>query len=246
MPDSPPKLWTDSTQPDSIAGISVGCGFSAQWQQILPRSPAAPRRWAGSVQWRRILNPTRGSVPIPGDARRSPRSAIIACKISTGADCPGIAGEQRRQVERPVGCTDQVHPVAREYRRGAAGPTISSTCTTTIPSWKAAASAIIGVSSVFGPVIQVPVTVGLVAHSSDDVGTQVDDHPRVQLDVGVYRADLDGAVVDESAPSARSASPAKEKSMRLQIPFSNTSRCSGRHRPRSAGAGHGRSRDRAG
>ena len=39
MPDSPPKLWIDSTQPDSIAGISVGCGLSTQCLAILPLQP---------------------------------------------------------------------------------------------------------------------------------------------------------------------------------------------------------------
>ena len=41
-------------------------------------------------------------------------------------------------------------------RGSAPGRTISSACTITTPSWKAAASAIVGVSSVFGPVYRLP------------------------------------------------------------------------------------------
>ena len=39
MPSSEPKECTDSTQPASIAGISAGCGLSAQCRQILPFRP---------------------------------------------------------------------------------------------------------------------------------------------------------------------------------------------------------------
>ena len=67
--------------------------------------------------------------------------------------------------------------------------TISSACTSTTPSRNAAASAIVGVSSVFGPGVQVAVAVGLRRAQQRDVGGQVDEHPRVQLDVGVDGAD---------------------------------------------------------
>ncbi len=40
MPSSEPNECTDLTKPDSIAGISAGCGFSAQCRQILPRRPS--------------------------------------------------------------------------------------------------------------------------------------------------------------------------------------------------------------
>jgi len=44
---------------------------------------------------------------------------------------------------------------------------------------------------------QVPVAVGLRGAQQDDVGNQVDEHPRVQFHVGVDGADLDGAVGDQ-------------------------------------------------
>ena len=34
------EQWTFSTNPASIAGISAGCGFSAQLRQILPFKPS--------------------------------------------------------------------------------------------------------------------------------------------------------------------------------------------------------------
>jgi hypothetical protein len=40
MPTSLPKQTTLSTQPLSIAGMSVGCGLRTQLRQILPRSPS--------------------------------------------------------------------------------------------------------------------------------------------------------------------------------------------------------------
>lgn len=40
IPSSEPNECTDCTKPDSIAGISAGCGFSAQCLQILPFSPS--------------------------------------------------------------------------------------------------------------------------------------------------------------------------------------------------------------
>ena len=40
IPSSPPKQCTLSTQPLSIAGISVGCGFRVQCLQILPFRPS--------------------------------------------------------------------------------------------------------------------------------------------------------------------------------------------------------------
>jgi hypothetical protein len=40
MPTSEPKLWICLTHPDSIAGMSVGCGLSAQCVAILPLSPS--------------------------------------------------------------------------------------------------------------------------------------------------------------------------------------------------------------
>ena len=40
MPTSEPKQWICSTQPDSIAGISAGCGLSAKWLATLPFSPS--------------------------------------------------------------------------------------------------------------------------------------------------------------------------------------------------------------
>ena len=40
MPTSEPKQWICFTQPDSIAGISVGCGLSAQCVAISPFNPS--------------------------------------------------------------------------------------------------------------------------------------------------------------------------------------------------------------
>jgi hypothetical protein len=40
MPSSEPNECTDSTKPDSMAGISAGCGFSAQCWQIFPFRPS--------------------------------------------------------------------------------------------------------------------------------------------------------------------------------------------------------------
>jgi len=40
MPSSEPNECTDSIQPASIAGISAGCGLSAQCRQILPLRPS--------------------------------------------------------------------------------------------------------------------------------------------------------------------------------------------------------------
>ena len=74
------------------------------------------------------------------------------------ADVARVPGEQRFQCERPVGGDHEVHPVARDVdaRKAFASSTISSACTITTPSWKAAASAMVGVSSVFGPVYRLP------------------------------------------------------------------------------------------
>jgi hypothetical protein len=70
------------------------------------------------------------------------------------ADVAGVAGEKRLEEERSVGGDDVVDPATRNvYSREISTPsTISSAWTITTPSWKAAASAIVGVSSVLGPV----------------------------------------------------------------------------------------------
>ena len=57
--------------------------------------------------------------------------------------------------------------------------TISLTCTTTTPSWKAVASTMVGVSSVFGPVYRLPSRSDCSAQTSRHVGHQVHKHPRV-------------------------------------------------------------------
>ena len=114
------------------------------------------------------------------------------------ADVPRVAGEQRLQEERPVGLRPRSPPSRRECPLGEAHAvsTISSACTITTPSWNAAASAIVGVSSVLGPVYRLPSRVGRRRAEQHDIRGQVDEHPRVQLDVGVDGADVHRAVLD--------------------------------------------------
>ncbi|MGY4455571.1 hypothetical protein ACVWZR_010231 [Bradyrhizobium sp. i1.3.1] len=40
IPTSEPNEWICRTQPDSIAGMSAGCGFKAKWVAILPFRPS--------------------------------------------------------------------------------------------------------------------------------------------------------------------------------------------------------------
>jgi hypothetical protein len=47
-----------------------------------------------------------------------------------------------------------------------------------------------------GTGVQVAVAVGLLGAQQNDVGGEVDEHPRVQLDVGVDSANPYGAVLD--------------------------------------------------
>ncbi len=75
--------------------------------------------------------------------------------------------------------------------------TSSLTWTSTTPSRNAAASAMVGVSSVLGAGVQVALAVGLLGAQQRHVRGEVDEHPRVQLDVGVDRPDLDLAVCEQ-------------------------------------------------
>ena len=91
---------------------------------------------------------------------------------------PGHAGGMARQRARSgsrkngrSACTTRSTQSPGISTRGSSpGPTISSACTTTMPSWKAAASAMIGVSSVFGPVYRLPCSSAADAHSSATSG----------------------------------------------------------------------------
>ncbi len=57
MPTSEPKQWIWLTQPDSIAGMRVGCGFSAQWVAILPLRPSFSPNVGSSSSMAAALKP---------------------------------------------------------------------------------------------------------------------------------------------------------------------------------------------
>jgi hypothetical protein len=69
MPSSDPKECTDSTQPASMAGISAGCGFNAQWRQIFPLSPSDSPKVGSSSSIAAV------SKPMPWFRRCTPYSA---------------------------------------------------------------------------------------------------------------------------------------------------------------------------
>ena len=112
MPTSEPKQWICSTQPASMAGMSVGCGLSAKCVQTLPFRPellAVGRQQQldrGGVEADAVIEPADaiGCVdPLDGEHRRQ--------DLRLG-DRGGIAGEQRLDVEGLVRLDDEVHQVA--------------------------------------------------------------------------------------------------------------------------------------
>ena len=112
------------------------------------------------------------------------------------ADLPRVPGEQRLQVERPVGLHDHVNPVAGDVDPG---KRVHDLVDLHHDDSVMEGGRLGDHRRVFRARAgeQVPVAVGLRRAQQDDVGNQVDEHPRVQLHVGVDGADLDGPVRDQ-------------------------------------------------
>ena len=127
--------------------------------------------------------------------------------------------------------------------RGSLHVEIALTCAMTMPWRNAAASTIGGVSSVFAPVYRLPSRVGRVGARQRDVGRQVDEVARVQLDVGIDRADRRAGRPRASARGAGSAARQNEKSTCCAMPRSNSVHMLGAAEcSKSADAGRARAR----
>ena len=85
----------------------------------------------------------------------------------------------------------------------------------------------VGVSSVLGAGVEVAVAVGLLGAQQRDIRCQVDEHARVELDIGVDRADLERAVLQQLRDAHALRAGVGEVEL-AAMPFSNRSRCSAR------------------
>ena len=111
-------------------------------------------------------------------------------------DQPRIAGEQRLECERPVGLDDEIDPVpgdvdSREFADVDDLVGLHEDHPVAKCGGLSDRRRVLGV----GTGEQVAISVGLRRAQQRDVGGQVGEHPRVQLDVGVDGADADLAVL---------------------------------------------------
>ena len=118
MPDSPPKLWTLSTQPDSIAGYQRRVRVQ---RPVAADLPLQAQLLAVGRQDQFNGGRAEPDPVIQGDdlvtlvdaAQRDHRLQDLH-----QPDALGIAGEQRLEEERPVGLHHQIHPVAGNIDAG--------------------------------------------------------------------------------------------------------------------------------
>ncbi len=236
MPASPPKLWIDSTQPDSIAGISVGCGFSVQLGDLALQTQLGTVRRKKQFDCRRVETD-------PMVERRHLMSFVHAAdgdhrlENLDGPDQPRITGEQWLECERPVGLDDEIDPVPWD-----------------VDPWElGCVDDLVGLNEhhpvakrgglcdrrrvlCVGTGEQVAVSVRLRRAQERDVRGQIGEHPRVQLDVGVDGADPHLTVVHHlrDADTIRSAtSRAFDTIDRRSVPRTGRRRCQASARRRT-------------
>src|ERR1700682_6125589 len=116
--------------------------------------------------------------------------AIMALRISTSPIWRGSRGEKRLEVERSVGGDDVVDPAAGDvYSRETLDAVDDRVClddhhTVVEGGGFGDRRGVLGI----GAGVEVAVPVGLLGAEQHDVGSQVDEHPGVQLDGGVEGA----------------------------------------------------------
>ena len=218
---------TDSTKPASMAGISVGCGLSAQCRQILPLSPSA--RGVGGQQ-----QLDRGGVE--ADAVIQALHAVLGVDALDGhhrhqhldlGDLRRVAREQRLDVVRAAA-------PARRSRPSRPGMSTRGSRVDELVDLRDDDAArerrglddgrrVLGVRAG----VEVALRVGRLRRDQAHVRRQVDEVAAEELEVGVDRADLDAARRCTSCASRAACGPENEKSSRVAMPRSKTSRCSG-------------------
>ncbi len=193
MPSSEPKEWIDSTQPASIAGISAGCGLSAQCLADLALQ--AERLGIGRQQ----QLDRRG---VEADAVVEALHAVLGIDALDRhhghqhldlADLRRVAREQRLDEVRPRRLDDEVTQSAGMSMRG--NVDVLPSIFVDLRDHDAARERgglddgrrVLGVRAG----VEVALGVGRVRGNQRDLGRQVDEVAGEQLEVGVNRADLD-------------------------------------------------------
>ena len=216
-------MCTDSTKPDSIAGMSVGCGFNAQCRQILPLSPS---------RLRERRQQQLDGCGVEADAVVEPLNAVFGVDaldrhhrhqhLDLG-DLRWIAREQRLDVVRAWVPRHEVDPVARHVDAGQRVPDLVD-----LRDDDAVAECrgfddgrrVFRVRSG----VQVAALIGRLRRDEAHARRQVDEVAAEQFEIGVDRADLDLAASPTSCARRAPCGPENEKSSRLAMPRSN-SRC---------------------
>ncbi len=116
-------------------------------------------------------------------------------------DVARVAGEQRLDVERLVGLDHEVHPGRRDIHSRQVARVVDDTVDLDDDDAVAERGGLHQRRGVFRarPGVHVAFAVGDETGDQRHVGDQVDHQPRVQLDVGVDRADLQQAVFEQLA-----------------------------------------------